>query len=157
LICHHCGHLNQSGSNFCSSCGVALRGRSEETTGAIHISDYSSDLSDDLISSLVKDAKPGTALVVVKGGPSAGTSFSLDKAKTTIGRHPGSDIFLDDVTVSRRHGEIVREGDDFVITDVGSLNGSYLNHDRVDFAVLSSGDEVQIGKYRLLIIVVPKD
>lgn len=96
-------------------------------------------------------------MLIVKTGPSSGTSFVLEKDKTSIGRHPESDIFLDDVTVSRRHAELVMAGGEFSIADVGSLNGTYVHHARTDFAVLKNGDEVQIGKYRLLFIIVPKE
>ena len=112
---------------------------------------------EDLINSLIESAPRGAALLVVKSGPISGTSFILEKQKTTIGRHPDSDIFLDDITVSRRHAELVREGEEFSISDVGSLNGTYANHVRTDYQGLNSGDEVQIGKYRLLFIVVPKE
>lgn len=91
----------------------------------------------------------GSALLVVARGPNAGARFLLDSDRTTAGRHPDSDIFLDDVTVSRKHAEFVREGDRFRLRDVGSLNGTYVNRERVDEAMLSAGDEVQIGKYRM--------
>src|SRR5690349_20162051 len=99
---------------------------------------------------------PGSALLVVKRGPNAGSRFLLDAAVTTAGRHPESDIFLDDVTVSRRHAEFAREGDRFLVRDVGSLNGTYLNRARIDAAALSGGDEVQIGKYRLVFLTGAK-
>ena len=92
----------------------------------------------------------GQALLLVKRGPNAGSRFLLDRDVTTAGRHPDSDIFLDDVTVSRRHVEFRRENDGFSVHDVGSLNGTYLNRERIDSAVLSSSDEVQIGKFRLV-------
>src|SRR6266576_1119789 len=95
---------------------------------------------------------PGMALLVVRRGPNAGARFLLDHDVTTSGRHPESDIFLDDVTVSRRHAEFHREGGRFVVRDVGSLNGSYLNRERIDEAALTSGDEVQIGKFRLVFL-----
>ncbi|RYV50708.1 FHA domain-containing protein [Pengzhenrongella frigida] len=90
-----------------------------------------------------------SALLIMQRGPSAGARFLLDAEKTVAGRSVDADIFLDDVTVSRRHAEFVREGDDFVVRDIGSLNGTYINRNRIDSAVLRSGDEVQIGKYRL--------
>ena len=92
----------------------------------------------------------GSALLVVAKGPNAGARFLLDSARTTAGRHPGSDIFLDDVTVSRKHAEFLREGDGFRVRDIGSLNGTYVNRERVDDVLLASGDEVQIGKYRMM-------
>jgi len=92
----------------------------------------------------------GAAILVIKRGASAGTRFVLTKDMTTAGRHPESDIFLDDITVSRRHAEIVRGEPDFRIVDMGSLNGTYVNKLRVEEADLSSGDEIQIGKFRLI-------
>jgi len=94
----------------------------------------------------------GSALLVVKRGPNAGSRFLLDRDTTSAGRHPDSDIFLDDVTVSRRHAEFRREGGEFVVIDVGSLNGTYVNREPVDQAVLAGGDEVQIGKFRLVFL-----
>ena len=92
----------------------------------------------------------GSALLIVQRGPNAGARFLLDADRTTAGRRPDSDIFLDDVTVSRKHAEFNREGEDFVVRDVGSLNGTYVDRDRIDSTVLHDGDEVQIGKYRLV-------
>jgi pSer/pThr/pTyr-binding forkhead associated (FHA) protein len=86
----------------------------------------------------------------VQRGPNSGSRFLLDKDVTTAGRHPESDIFLDDVTVSRRHAEFHRATEAFTVRDVGSLNGTYLNRERIDEAALANGDEVQIGKYRLV-------
>ena len=104
------------------------------------------------------DALPaGSALLVVKRGPNAGSRFLLDRSTTSAGRHPDSDIFLDDVTVSRRHAEFRREGGEFVVIDVGSLNGTYVNREPVDQAVLAGGDEVQIGKFRLVFLTGPRD
>jgi pSer/pThr/pTyr-binding forkhead associated (FHA) protein len=94
----------------------------------------------------------GTGLLVVRRGPNAGSKFMLDQEVTRAGRHPGSDIFLDDITVSRRHAEFVREGTGYVVRDVGSLNGTYLNRERTDSAPLSNGDEVQIGKFKLVFL-----
>jgi pSer/pThr/pTyr-binding forkhead associated (FHA) protein len=103
------------------------------------------------------DALPeGAALLVVKRGPNAGSRFLLDRAVTSAGRHPDSDIFLDDVTVSRRHAEFRSDAGEFVVVDVGSLNGTYVNREPVDTAVLVDGDEVQIGKFRLVFITGPR-
>jgi pSer/pThr/pTyr-binding forkhead associated (FHA) protein len=97
------------------------------------------------------DALPeGHALLVVQRGPSAGSRFLLDTDVVGAGRHPDSEIFLDDVTVSRRHATFTREGDTFTVADAGSLNGTYVNRDRIDTVVLKDTDEVQIGKYRLV-------
>lgn len=94
--------------------------------------------------------RPGTALLVVLRGPNTGARFLLDDDEVTSGRHPDSDIFLDDVTVSRRHARFTREQGHFVVRDIGSLNGTYVNRERIDEARLTTGDEVQIGKYRLV-------
>ena len=99
----------------------------------------------------------GSALIVVKRGPNAGSRFLLDQPVTSAGRHPGSDIFLDDVTVSRRHAEFRWENDEFHVVDVGSLNSTYVNREPVDSAVLVNGDEVQIGKFRLTFLTKPKN
>jgi pSer/pThr/pTyr-binding forkhead associated (FHA) protein len=111
------------------------------------------EITDD-IRTAVAALPAGSALLIVTHGPNAGSRFLLDQAVTTAGRHPESDIFLDDVTVSRRHAEL--KGDEtgrFRVADVGSLNGTYLNRQRIDEGPLSSGDEVQIGKFRLLFLV----
>ena len=105
---------------------------------------------------LAESLPPGTALLVVRRGPNAGARFLLDLEVTTSGRHPDSDIFLDDVTVSRRHAEFHRDGATFTVRDVGSLNGTYVNRERVENATLGNGDEVQVGKFRLVFIAGPR-
>jgi pSer/pThr/pTyr-binding forkhead associated (FHA) protein len=105
----------------------------------------------------IEDLPPGSALLVVKRGPNAGSRFLLDQPVTSAGRHPGSDIFLDDVTVSRRHAEFHCENDEVRIIDVGSLNGTYVNREPAQSAVLVNGDEVQIGKFRLVLLTTPKN
>ncbi len=105
---------------------------------------------------LAETLPPGSALLVVRRGPNAGSRFLLDTDVTTAGRHPESDIFLDDVTVSRRHAEFRREGGVFTVRDVGSLNGTYVNRERVESAALANADEVQIGKFRLVFLSGPK-
>ncbi len=101
---------------------------------------------------LLDNLAPGSALLVVRRGQNSGSRFPLEAEVTTVGRHPDSDIFLDDVTVSRRHAEFLRDETGFTVRDVGSLNATYVNRERIDSARLSSGDEVQIGKYRLLFL-----
>jgi len=91
----------------------------------------------------------GSALLIVKRGPSDGSRFLLDVDVTTAGRHPNAEIFLDDVTVSRKHAEFKRVGQGFIVADLASLNGTYLNGERIDSAPLSDGDEVQVGKFKL--------
>ena len=166
MFCTQCGHQNADGSRFCARCGTALAAGSGggpspvETTSTISLSALEGALEGDAAAAPPEPAAeapealpPGTALLVVKRGPNAGSRFLLDADVTTAGRHPESDIFLDDVTVSRRHAEFVREGNGFVVRDVGSLNGTYLNRERIDAAGLAGGDEVQIGKYRLVFLV----
>ncbi|MFZ1178837.1 MAG: FHA domain-containing protein [Mycobacterium sp.] len=103
----------------------------------------------------VEELSNGSALLVVKRGPNAGARFLLDQSVTSAGRHPGSDIFLDDVTVSRRHAEFRRENGEFRVVDLDSLNGTYLNREPVQSAVLASGDEIHIGKFRLVFLTRP--
>ena len=92
------------------------------------------------------------ALLVVKRGPNAGARLLLDRDTTTAGRHPEADIFLDDVTVSRRHAEFRRNDGEFEVVDVGSLNGTYVNREPRNSQTLSTGDEIQIGKFRLVFL-----
>jgi pSer/pThr/pTyr-binding forkhead associated (FHA) protein len=156
LLCTACGHSNEDDARFCSQCGSRLEPIAEaanETTAAIAaIRAEAADerqLSD--ADAAAVDALPeGCALLVVQRGPGAGSRFLLDNDVVTAGRHPDSDIFLDDVTVSRRHAEFRRGPDGFAVVDVGSLNGTYVNRDRIDEVALQGGDEVQIGKYRLV-------
>ena len=128
--------------------------RSPETTSVFR-ADFLADVEpqQDQPVSGVESLPEGAALLVVKRGPNAGSRFLLDHVTTSAGRHPESDIFLDDVTVSRRHAEFRRDAGDFVVVDVGSLNGTYVNREPVDTAVLANGDEVQIGKFRLVFLV----
>jgi pSer/pThr/pTyr-binding forkhead associated (FHA) protein len=103
----------------------------------------------------VEGVPSGSALLVVKRGPSAGARFLLDRNFTSAGRHPDSDILLDDITVSRRHAEFQRENGEFRIVDAGSLNGTYVNRQPVDSAVLANHDEIQIGTFRLVFLTPP--
>ena len=100
----------------------------------------------------IEGLPPGAGLLVVRRGPNAGSRFLLDADVTTAGRHPESDIFLDDVTVSRRHAEFRKTAEGFFVRDVGSLNGTYVNRERIDDSPLQGGDEVQIGKFRLVFL-----
>ncbi|WP_240109297.1 FHA domain-containing protein [Streptomyces sp. MUM 203J] len=166
-VCTRCGHRNAEASRFCSNCGAPLRGgvpaeRASETTSTISISGleaYEAEATGQIpIPALSPEAQaavealpPGSALLVVRRGPNVGSRFLLDSDLTTAGRHPQSDIFLDDVTVSRRHVEFRRAGDgSFTVADVGSLNGTYVNREPIDQVQVANGDEVQIGKYRLV-------
>ncbi|MGI8880679.1 MAG: oxoglutarate dehydrogenase inhibitor Odhl [Jatrophihabitans sp.] len=156
MFCTACGSQNPDTSSFCATCGAPLAPREPSTDtsiftpGATPPADGDSEFSAEAHQGAIDALPPDSALLVVKRGPNAGSRFLLDRAVTTAGRHPDSDIFLDDVTVSRRHVEFRRENDGFSVHDVGSLNGTYLNRERIDSAVLSSADEVQIGKFRLV-------
>ena len=99
----------------------------------------------------------GSALLVVIKGPNDGARFLLDQDVTTVGRHPNADIFLDDVTVSRRHAEFVRKGTTFIVRDLGSLNGTYRDGRNIDLVQLNDSDEVQIGKFRMTFFASPAD
>lgn len=129
-----------------------------ETTSALTRADFLNELEavptvgPDSGAPVVEELPMGSALLVVKRGPNAGSRFLLDRPVTSAGRHPGSDVFLDDITVSRRHAEFRRENDELHVVDVGSLNGTYVNREPVESAVLVSGDEVQMGKFRLLFV-----
>jgi pSer/pThr/pTyr-binding forkhead associated (FHA) protein len=151
VFCTNCGHRNALRAKFCSSCGSALEVDSgEETTITFAPVDATGEILDDDLALAVGDLHETTAMVVVKRGPNAGSKFVLEGDVTRAGRHPDSDIFLDDITVSRRHAEIHRAGDGYVVRDAGSLNGTYLNRERIEEAPLSNGDELQIGKFRLV-------
>jgi pSer/pThr/pTyr-binding forkhead associated (FHA) protein len=166
-FCTACGKQNPDDARFCAQCGTRLVSTDEpgaaptgggrpagDSTATITFGVPSTESSDRQLSPVdaaAVDALPeGHALLVVQRGPSAGSRFLLDADLVGAGRHPDSEIFLDDVTVSRRHAEFRRSGNDFTVSDVGSLNGTYVNRDRIDSVRLTDGDEVQIGKYRLV-------
>ncbi len=167
-FCTACGHQNPDDARFCSQCGTRLVTTPPSTPTAVE-PEPAPDPTDTVTfrpppkaenpedrplndeDAAAVDALPqGSALLVVQRGPSAGSRFLLDTDVVTAGRHPDSEIFLDDVTVSRHHAEFRRGPDGFRVADVGSLNGTYVNRDRIDDVVLQGGDEVQIGKYRLV-------
>jgi FHA domain len=142
-----CGFQNPEAANYCARCGSLLVPETgSETTMTFDVDDQGAEEGDSLLETL---GITGPALVVRSGGGIAGQPFQPTGAKTLIGRSPECDIFLDDVTVSRRHAEIVRENDVFTIRDLGSLNGTYVNRKRIESTQLTDDDEVQIGKYRM--------
>ena len=145
VYCPECGFQNPEAANFCSKCGAALvrDPAGGETTMALAPEDLDEE------SPLEDLGMEGPALVVRSGGGRAGEHFVPRNERTTIGRSPDCDIFLDDVTVSRTHAVLLRQSGSFVIEDQGSLNGTFVNKRRIDSASLNDGDEVQIGKYRL--------
>jgi hypothetical protein len=150
VYCNNCGHKNPLGANFCSSCGAPLeRSLDDPTTITFSIEGSAQGEAEDEVSVDLDEIPPEGGLLVVVRGPIAGTRLALTKDRTTAGRHPKSDLFLDDITVSRRHAEFLRTETGFKVRDVGSLNGTYLNRERVEEADLGNGDEIQIGKYKL--------
>jgi len=156
LFCNLCGHENPDGSLYCARCGARIEPQGEGGESTIGLPPVESEVEEEVEVSLPAEAlKSGTAILVIKKGPDAGMTFTLDHDLVSIGRHPESDIFLDDITVSRKHAEIRREASSFTLMDTGSLNGTYLNRERIESAVLQSGDEIQIGKYRLLFFAAP--
>ncbi|MDQ1704967.1 MAG: hypothetical protein QOF18_1333 [Frankiaceae bacterium] len=158
VFCTQCGQQNPDDSKFCARCGAPLTVPAaptipvaeQTTTISMAGLETSEEHGDELADVGIDSLPAGSALLVVKRGPNAGSRFLLDKDVTTVGRHPESDIFLDDVTVSRRHAEFQRSDATFVVRDVGSLNGTYLNRERIEESPLAGGDEVQIGKFRLV-------
>jgi len=180
-VCPRCGFdTAEPAARFCPSCGAPMStqlrqasGSGEspvEVTSRISLADpaaTSGDVGDTEAEALaeavgwealgidadvVERLQPGQALLVAQGGAAAGALFLLDAPRVTAGRSADSDIFLDDITVSRRHAEFGRDGDTFRLRDVGSLNGTYLNRERIDDAPLTSGDVVQIGKFRMVFV-----
>jgi hypothetical protein len=150
VFCNNCGHRNPIGANFCSSCGSVLTTPGAETTVTLHPVDPQGEVGEEELSVTLPDRAEGSGLLVVERGPNAGIRYVLDSDATRVGRHPESDIFLDDITVSRRHAEFVRGTNGDEVRDVGSLNGTYVNRERIEQAVLKSGDVVQIGKFKLV-------
>lgn len=145
-------------SAFCSACGTVLDLVSDHTI-TLAKTDALQDApgpEDDIHVSLSQISQ-GTAILVLRGGEGEGDHFVLRSAVTNIGRHADSDISLDDITVSRRHCEISHEVSKFVVRDVGSLNGTYVNQKRVDFIELTQGDEIQIGKFHLVFLERPDE
>jgi pSer/pThr/pTyr-binding forkhead associated (FHA) protein len=116
------------------------------------------DTSAAIADAAMEDMTPlarGLGMLVVKRGPNAGSQFLLDQPVMSAGRHPASDIFLDDITVSRRHAEFRTENGKFRVVDLGSLNNTYVNREPIDSAVLTNGDEIQIGNFRLVFVAGP--
>jgi len=151
VFCNRCGNRNPATSNFCSSCGAPLVPGREDPTTVVFVPEQ---VESEVDLSVELDAMPaGVGFLVVKRGPNIGSRFALDSDVVKAGRHPDSHIFLDDITVSRRHAELVREQDgSYSVRDAGSLNGTYLNRERVEESPLHDGDELQIGTFKLLFV-----
>ncbi len=152
--CSACGQPLPAEANFCPVCGTPVDpppGSRDATTGsfepvAVGGEPEAGELAD------VPPLAPGMGMLVVVHGPGSGSRFLLDRELTSVGRHPDTDIFLDDVTVSRHHAEFVREPTGIAVRDLGSLNGTYIGTRRVEYQVLATGDELQIGRFKLLFV-----
>ncbi len=149
LQCPECGFANAESANFCQSCGASLAGvevSQEPATATYRIDDETGEL---IPVDPAEVTALGPALIVRAGGGREGESFAVTGEQMSIGRRPESDVFLDDVTVSRDHAVLVKRGEQWHIDDCGSLNGTYVNRSRIDSLQLKEGDELQIGKYKL--------
>ena len=150
VFCNNCGHRNTAGSNFCSSCGQPLERAADDSNTITFALDP--QLSGDDVKVEMADVGPGGVLVATRG-PNAGSEFALEHVITTLGRHPDSDIFLDDVTVSRRHVEVQRTPSGYVVRDIGSLNGTYVNQAIIAADTpIANGDEIQVGRFKLVFV-----
>jgi pSer/pThr/pTyr-binding forkhead associated (FHA) protein len=146
IYCQECGFLNPEAANYCARCGALLV---KEDGGTEATQTFTAEEGDDAPADALEDLGiTGPALVVRSGGGRAGETFHPE-GETTIGRSPDCGIFLDDVTVSRKHAVVSERDGAFVVEDQGSLNGTFVNRKRVESAQLEDGDELQIGKYRL--------
>ena len=158
LHCTECGFVNAEGANYCQRCG-ALLPRGEGAVGGVEgataagepiTATYRIDETGELVPVEPGEVTArGPALVIRAGGGRVGESFAVEGERMSIGRRPDADVFLDDITVSRDHALLVRRGSDWFIDDCGSLNGTYVNRERIDSQRLADGDELQVGKYKL--------
>ena len=151
LRCSECQQPVSPESKFCSSCGAAVNEVGTGTLPPVGDTGPTPAINDELF----QDLEPGSAVLLVHRGPEEGQRFPLVESSVSIGRARQATIFLDDVTVSRKHAQLDRGSDSWRISDVGSLNGTYLNRERVEDSVLASGDEIQVGKYRFIFLEVP--
>jgi pSer/pThr/pTyr-binding forkhead associated (FHA) protein len=148
--CPECGFSNADGANYCQRCGHFIGQPEPADAAEPSTATYRIDETGELVPVEIEDVvRQGAALVVRAGGGRVGESFPLDGGRMTIGRRPDSDVFLDDVTVSRDHALIVRRSGEYHLDDLGSLNGTYVNRRRIESHHLADGDELQVGKYKL--------
>ncbi len=151
VFCNQCGHRNPPSSSFCSSCGSALDVLDDRTINLTRVDPLQDAPGpDDDVVVPVRDLPLEVGVLIVRAGAQAGDRFVLDAPLTRLGRHPDSEISLDDITVSRRHVDIERTADGYIASDAGSLNGTYVNQERIEKVLLRHGDELQVGKFRLV-------
>jgi pSer/pThr/pTyr-binding forkhead associated (FHA) protein len=151
VFCNKCGHRNPPESQFCSACGATLDTISDHTITLAKLDPLQDAVgSADDVQVDLSDLPSGGAVLIVRSGAQAGATFLLSDPLTRLGRHPDSEIMLDDITVSRRHADIERTATGYVARDAGSLNGTYVNQERIDESPLRQGDELQVGKFRLV-------
>ena len=152
-FCKKCGHRNDSDAFFCSSCGGGLDVDGDKTVIIAKVDPLQDAMGpQDNASIDLRSLPRNSATLMVRSGPQAGERFLLASAMTRLGRHPDSEISLDDISVSRRHAEIERQDSEYVLRDSGSLNGTYVNQQRVDSVVLQQGDEILVGRFRLIFL-----
>ena len=151
MNCRSCGHANEVGAKYCSACGTPLE-VDDDTTAALALIEDRQSLEAEL-GDVLDQLPDGLGLLVVRRGPNAGSTYTLDADATMLGRHPDSEIFLDDVTVSRRHAAVRKGADGYEISDAGSLNGTYVDHERVDRTTLRDMQEIQVGRFVLTFVL----
>ena len=151
VYCPECGFQNPETANYCSKCGALLV---KNESGTETTQQYTPEEADEEAAAALEDlGVKGPALIVRSGGGRSGESFYPQGERTTIGRSPDCEIFLDDVTVSRKHAVLLQRDGTFLVEDLGSLNGTFLNRRRIESGELADGDELQIGKYRLTFLL----
>jgi pSer/pThr/pTyr-binding forkhead associated (FHA) protein len=151
MKCHACGKENEAESKFCADCGATLVNESPEDTTIIYAPhEIEIEKNDEKTVLSIDDLKEDVPVLMILNGPNKGDAYRLEGTDIVLGRHPEADIFLSDITVSREHARIVREENEFVLYDNGSLNGTYLNRHEIERAVLNDQDEIQVGKFKIM-------
>jgi len=154
MRCRHCGHENEAGAQFCALCGLPVAGNDQETRTLAGLGDLVELLeADHDLAEVLAGLPDGQGMLVVRRGPNAGSRYWLEDQLTTVGRDSDSDVFLDDITVSRHHAVLRRGAEGYEITDVGSLNGTYLDQKRIDTSALHHLAEIQIGRFVLVFVL----
>ncbi|MEI7992335.1 MAG: FHA domain-containing protein [Actinomycetota bacterium] len=148
VFCNHCGHRNTPHSSFCSACGNVLDHSDEHTASITRVEGEAPEPAR-------FDPAMEHGVLVVRGGDQDGLRFALSDRLTSLGRSVENDVSLDDITVSRRHAVMELTPDGFTVHDNGSLNGTYVNQQRVTTCALEHGDEIQVGKFHFLFLLGP--